>query len=617
MRTLPCLAVLALALAATTAHAGGVNLRWTRCYGDGGVLNRTFACNSNVGTNLMAGSFVLDAPLSQVSANEMVIDVNSAAATLPAWWQFRNTGSCRQSSLLFNTQANPNDVVCADWAQGMSSGGVGSYTVGTLGPNTAQIRAILAVPVASAMDLAAGQEYFSFNLVINNQKTVGTGSCSGCEAPACVALSSMKVYFDSGNGTVTLNTPANGMTSNYVFWQDGTGVVPFPSGTCAGADTAGFAVNTSVVGRGSVVRSRIKAEYPPGSPITLTATPLPGARFVAWSGDTTTTEPVLNIVVTRPLDYVATFEKDPSAAPHVTAVIDYPGDQGGIVLVSWDPSPLDATSTPGFIGWYHIQRQPESPPDAPWMDDQSYRAVQAAHYQLVADTPADSTGSDPATQRFRVVAVAAGDTLAWVSNEVEGRSVDNIAPPAPASVTGTISSGFATFFWPAVSALDLDHYAVYRAVDAAPPIDAAHRVGTTTLTGFSDSPGYYAHYGVTSIDTHGNESAATAFTPGNTDGVDGRPVPGVLTVGRPTPSPMAGSMSMSIGLPRDMSLSVDVVDAQGRLLRRLSDGPATAGWLTVSWDARDAQGHQAPAGMYFIRVRTPAGERIQRLALLP
>jgi len=76
-------------------------------------------------------------------------------------------------------------------------------------------------------------------------------------------------------------------------------------------------------------------------------------------------------------------------------------------------------------------------------------------------------------------------------------------------------------------------------------------------------------------------------------------------------------MSMSLGLPRDMNVTVDVVDAQGRLLRRISDGVRSAGWLSLTWDARDARGGQAPAGIYFIRVRTPAGERIRRLALLP
>jgi hypothetical protein len=169
-----------LALLASSARASGVNMRWVRCYGDGGESNRAFACATNVGTNLLVGSFVIDSPLPMVSANEFTIDITTAAATLPAWWQFKNTGSCRQTSLQFNTSANPNDVVCVDWSTGQASGGIASYTVGAQGPSTARILGVLAVPLSAVTDLPAGQEYFSFNVTINNQKTVGISSCSGC-----------------------------------------------------------------------------------------------------------------------------------------------------------------------------------------------------------------------------------------------------------------------------------------------------------------------------------------------------------------------------------------------------------------------------------------------------
>jgi hypothetical protein len=614
-RALPCLA---LALLATSAHAGGVNLRWTRCYGDGGVSNRSFACNANFGTNLTVGSFVLDSPLSQVSANEFWIDIQTAAPALPAWWQFKNTGSCRATSLAMNTSANPADIVCADWAQGASSSGIGAYTVGTLGPNTAQIHGVLAVPPASYMDLVSGQEYFSFNININNQKTVGTSACTGCAVPACLALSTFKVYFDGSANTIqTLTTPAYGTNSNYVSWQGGDGIVPFPNGTCAGFDTAGFAVNTSVVGRGTVLRSRTKTMYPPGSPISLYAQPSAGDRFIGWSGDTTSTEDTLNIVVTRPLSYTATFDRDPADAAALTGVGDEPADQGGFVRLHWTPSPLDDPAFPGLLCCYEVQRRPSAAPGDPWTTVGETPVSDSPSYELLVPTPADSSAAGPALFRFRVVAKAASEPAEWDSNELDGHSVDNLPPPPPASVSGSISSGIATFFWPAVSVPDLDHYAVYRGVEDAPPTDAAHRIGTTTNTGYNDSPGYFAHYLVSAVDVHGNEGSATAFVPVNSAGVDDRPAPGVLTVGSPTPSPMSGSMSMSLGLPRDMNVSVDVVDAQGRLLRRLRDGVTPAGWLTVSWDARDARCQRARAGIYFVRVRTPAGERIRRLAVLP
>ena len=158
---------------------------------------------------------------------------------------------------------------------------------------------------------------------------------------------------------------------------------------------------------------------------------------------------------------------------------------------------------------------------------------------------------------------------------------------------------------------------IYRGLEVVPPADPAHLLGTTTLTGFTDSPGYFAHYRVAAVDVHGNQGQPTAFVPSNTTGVDGRQPPGALTVGEPVPSPMARRMSLTLGLPRSMNVTAEVLDPQGRLMRRIADGERSAGWAELTWDARDANGRQAAAGMYFIRVRTPEGERFKRLVLLP
>jgi hypothetical protein len=180
-----------------------------------------------------------------------------------------------------------------------------------------------------------------------------------------------------------------------------------------------------------------------------------------------------------------------------------------------------------------------------------------------------------------------------------------------------MASGIATMFWPAVSVADFAHYSIYRGLDGTPPADASHRIGTTSSTSLTDSPGYFASYCVTSVDTHGNESPGTPFVPLNSVDVPGSAIPKTLSVGNPSPSPMARRMSMTIGLPRAMSATVDVLDSQGRLVRRLCEGERPAGWLTLSWDARDASGHESAAGMYFVRVQTPEGRSVRRLALIP
>src|SRR5512143_545213 len=108
MKKVMLLCGLLLAVSASVAAAGaGTNLRWNGCFGEGtGASNKAFACNTNTGTNLMVGSFQLGTDILQTPGQEVVIDFASADATLPAWWQFKNAGTCRQAALTMNFVAN-------------------------------------------------------------------------------------------------------------------------------------------------------------------------------------------------------------------------------------------------------------------------------------------------------------------------------------------------------------------------------------------------------------------------------------------------------------------------------------------------------------------------------
>jgi hypothetical protein len=132
----PGLCVLLAFAMVAPAHAGGpvtspggVNLTWSRCHGEGlGTQNRAFACDTNDGAEVLVVSFVLDAPLAQASGNEVVIDLVSQDDPIPLWWDFKNAGACRQTSLGMNLAEDPGDVVCANWQGGVASGGIGAYT---------------------------------------------------------------------------------------------------------------------------------------------------------------------------------------------------------------------------------------------------------------------------------------------------------------------------------------------------------------------------------------------------------------------------------------------------------------------------------------------------------
>ena len=228
--TLLCGMLLAFT-ASLAAAAPGVNLKWNACFGDGGLLNRVSTCAVNIGTNALVGSFELGAAgLSGASGVEVVVDVATASATLPAWWQFFNVGTCRQVSLTVNPTISPFAFACFDWSAGFASGGLAAYNIGSGGPNTARMIIGFAVPAANLANLAGAQEYFATNILINNAKTVGTPNCAGCSTPACIICSSIKVATPPVTGQpsrdVTLFGPTDAPgTSNFATWQGGGGVI--------------------------------------------------------------------------------------------------------------------------------------------------------------------------------------------------------------------------------------------------------------------------------------------------------------------------------------------------------------------------------------------------------
>ena len=211
-----------LAITASVASAGpGLNLRWNACFGDGGVLNKAFACNSNTipSAHQMVGSFEVPAVMLGTSGLEVVIDLASGSATLPAWWQFKNAGTCRTNSMTMNFTISLSANACADWAPAGASGGIGAYNIGQRGPNTARIVAAIAVPATGLSDLFPGQEYFAYNILLNNAKTVGTGACAGCQTGVCIEWNSCNVTNPNPALNRRIVGPTNGTDSDFCTWQ--------------------------------------------------------------------------------------------------------------------------------------------------------------------------------------------------------------------------------------------------------------------------------------------------------------------------------------------------------------------------------------------------------------
>jgi hypothetical protein len=67
-------------------------------------------------------------------------------------------------------------------------------------------------------------------------------------------------------------------------------------------------------------------------------------------------------------------------------------------------------------------------------------------------------------------------------------------------------------------------------------------------------------------------------------------------------NPFEGRLDMMLALPRVANVRVEILDVQGRLVRRIPTARMEAGEHHVTWDARDASGRPVHAGAYWASV---------------
>ncbi|NOT34394.1 MAG: hypothetical protein HOP12_09515 [Candidatus Eisenbacteria bacterium] len=89
-----------------------------------------------------------------------------------------------------------------------------------------------------------------------------------------------------------------------------------------------------------------------------------------------------------------------------------------------------------------------------------------------------------------------------------------------------------------------------------------------------------------------------------------------LDLASPMPNPMRGATSLEFRLPEAAHATLTILDIAGREITTLADGVFTAGSHRVGWSGTDAEGHATAAGVYFAKLVTPSGERVQRLVRL-
>ena len=206
---------------ALTAQAGGLNLSWDHCYSDGTpVSNKSFACVSNVGEEVLVASFVPSVPYSGMVRFTSGLEIQAATnSTFPAWLL---AGGCAEAALQVGGFMPGTDVNCHDWT---GLGGTGVTITGYNYPAGDPRREIIKIASADlnfpGSSLQANVEYLAFRLRISHNALAGPGACGGCSLPLTIALNIV-----SGSGfspsSFSLILPVSG-TSNQVLWQSSGG----------------------------------------------------------------------------------------------------------------------------------------------------------------------------------------------------------------------------------------------------------------------------------------------------------------------------------------------------------------------------------------------------------
>jgi hypothetical protein len=204
-------------------------------------------------------------------------------------------------------------------------------------------------------------------------------------------------------------------------------------------------------------------------------------------------------------------------APMVTEAVDYPDDQGSMVVLSWTHGYLDAIPHQIVTHYSVWMRMPEEaaaragvPERSGWAHVENVEAHYFEEYACNVPAYGNYTGSgDIPWTEYMVMAETDDQWVYWSSAVASGYAVDNLAPGAPLNLTGTPSGADALLDWEASGHHDEDlfNYRVYRGDTPGFTADAGSLIGTATGTSYTDTapgPGTW-YYRVTGEDAHQNE----------------------------------------------------------------------------------------------------------------
>lgn len=214
-----CGLMLGVLLCAWPVHAASLRLTWADCPEGGGLSLRQSTCNNFLAVESLVPSFELTTPVDSVIAMELVIDVISANASLPAWWHFE-PGGCNAGALSANTDFSLL-ASCADPWNSNGTALVQAWWVGQPRGGANQARLIVTVAASSAnmVTMEALTPYYATIIRLTHQHSVGPSACAGCASSLCLVLNSIQLLRLPGAAIAEVQLLPSVGTSNWAAWQ--------------------------------------------------------------------------------------------------------------------------------------------------------------------------------------------------------------------------------------------------------------------------------------------------------------------------------------------------------------------------------------------------------------
>jgi hypothetical protein len=215
-------------------------------------------------------------------------------------------------------------------------------------------------------------------------------------------------------------------------------------------------------------------------------------------------------------------------APHLVSIGDVPNDQGGRVILRWDPSDYDTDSLHTVQSYRIWRRAPllgarptplsastrfDAGPPGYWEVVGQQPAARMAGYAFTGGTFQDSLAGSPGAVAFVVQALTADANVYYFSAVDSGYSVDNLAPPYPGPLRAVYGPGRIQLAWPGSRAPDLREYRVYRGGSEDFALVSGAFVAATGDTTYTDRTAGTYFYKVVAVDVHGNISRVAVVGP--------------------------------------------------------------------------------------------------------